>query len=78
MIDFALEAERGEGIAPEQAIFQRVSPALPSDRDDDDVRRILGGLPLAIGLGTGSELAPAAFGIAIVGGLAFSQMLTRS
>jgi multidrug efflux pump subunit AcrB len=74
MIDFALEAERNEGKSPEQAIFQacllRFRPITMTT-----MAALLGGLPLAIGLGTGSELRRP-LGIAIVGGLLFSQALT--
>jgi multidrug efflux pump subunit AcrB len=74
MIDFALEAERNEGKSPEVAIFQacllRFRPITMTT-----MAALLGGLPLAIGLGTGSELRRP-LGIAIVGGLLFSQVLT--
>ena len=74
MIDFALEAERKEGKSPKDAIFQacvlRFRPITMTT-----MAALLGGLPLAIGAGTGSELRRP-LGIAIVGGLIFSQMLT--
>jgi multidrug efflux pump len=74
MIDFAIEAERREGKSPEAAIFQacilRFRPITMTT-----MAALLGGLPLAIGGGTGSELRRP-LGIAIVGGLIFSQMLT--
>ena len=74
MIDFALEAERNEGKKPEEAIFQacvlRFRPIIMTT-----MAALLGGLPLAVGTGTGSELRRP-LGIAIVGGLIFSQMLT--
>jgi multidrug efflux pump len=74
MIDFALEVERREGTTPEQSIFQacllRFRPITMTT-----MAAMLGGLPLALGLGTGSELRQP-LGIAIVGGLVFSQMLT--
>ena len=74
MIDFALEAERKEGKSPEDAIFQacilRFRPITMTT-----MAALLGGLPLAIGLGTGAELRRP-LGISIVGGLLFSQMLT--
>ena len=74
MIDFAIEAERREGKGPEDAIFQacllRFRPIIMTT-----MAALLGGLPLAIGLGTGSELRRP-LGIAIVGGLVFSQILT--
>jgi multidrug efflux pump subunit AcrB len=74
MIDFALEAERREQLTPEDAILRaallRFRPITMTT-----MAALLGGLPLAIGLGTGSELRQP-LGIAIVGGLVFSQMLT--
>jgi multidrug efflux pump len=74
MIDFALEAERNGGKSPEEAIFQacslRFRPITMTT-----IAALLGGLPLAIGGGTGSELRTP-LGISIVGGLIFSQMLT--
>jgi multidrug efflux pump subunit AcrB len=74
MIDFALEAERQEGLNPEQAIYQacvvRFRPIMMTT-----MAALLGALPLAIGLGTGSELRRP-LGIAVVGGLILSQILT--
>jgi multidrug efflux pump len=74
MIDFALEAERGEGKNPVDAIYQacllRFRPIIMTT-----MAALLGGLPLALGTGVGSELRRP-LGIAIVGGLIFSQMLT--
>jgi multidrug efflux pump len=74
MIDFALEAERGEGKPPEEAIFQacllRFRPIMMTT-----MAALLGGLPLALGAGTGSELRRP-LGITIVGGLLLSQLLT--
>ena len=74
MIDFALEAERKEGKAPLDAIYQacllRFRPILMTT-----MAAMLGGLPLALGGGTGAELRKP-LGIAIVGGLIFSQALT--
>ncbi|MDB5323254.1 MAG: mdtC [Phycisphaerales bacterium] len=74
MIDFALEAERRQGKSPEEAIFQacllRFRPITMTT-----MAALLGGLPLALGAGTGAELRRP-LGIAIVGGLIFSQMLT--
>ncbi|HWA97660.1 MAG TPA: multidrug efflux RND transporter permease subunit [Pirellulales bacterium] len=74
MIDFALEAERRMGLDPEEAIFQacilRFRPIMMTT-----MAALLGGLPLALGTGVGSELRRP-MGIAIVGGLIFSQMLT--
>lgn len=74
MIDFAIEAERRDGKGPEAAIFQacllRFRPITMTT-----MAALLGGLPLALGRGTGAELRRP-LGIAIVGGLVFSQMLT--
>jgi multidrug efflux pump len=74
MIDFALDAERREGKEPLDAIYQacllRFRPILMTT-----MAAILGGVPLALGSGTGSELRRP-LGIAIVGGLMFSQVLT--
>jgi multidrug efflux pump len=74
MIDFAIEVERRQGTTPEAAIFQacllRFRPITMTT-----MAALLGGLPLAVGMGTGSELRQP-LGIAIVGGLLFSQMLT--
>jgi multidrug efflux pump len=74
MIDFALDAERREKKTPEESIFQacllRFRPITMTT-----MAALLGGLPLAIALGTGSELRRP-LGIAIVGGLIFSQLLT--
>jgi multidrug efflux pump len=74
MIDFALEAERKQGKPPERAIFEacllRFRPITMTT-----LAALLGGLPLALGMGEGSELRRP-MGIAIVGGLIFSQMLT--
>jgi multidrug efflux pump len=74
MIDFALEAERQERRPPLEAIFQaallRFRPILMTT-----MAALLGGVPLALGTGTGSELRRP-LGIAIVGGLIFSQLLT--
>ena len=74
MIDFALEAERNHGKSPEDAIFEacilRFRPITMTT-----MAALLAGLPLAIGAGNGAELRQP-LGIAIVGGLIFSQMLT--
>ncbi len=74
MIDFALEAERKEGLAPRDAIYQacllRFRPIVMTT-----LAAMLGGVPLALGTGTGAELRRP-LGIAIVGGLLFSQFLT--
>jgi multidrug efflux pump len=74
MIDFALDAERSEGKSPREAIHQacllRLRPILMTT-----MAAMLGALPLMLGTGTGWELRQP-LGIAIVGGLFFSQMLT--
>ena len=74
MIDFALEAERDHGMEPEEAIYQacllRFRPIMMTT-----MAALLGGVPLALGTGTGSELRRP-LGIAIVGGLIVSQVLT--
>ncbi len=74
MIDFALDAERNEGMAPRDAIFQacllRFRPIMMTT-----MSAILGALPLMIGWGEGSELRHP-LGITMVGGLIFSQALT--
>jgi multidrug efflux pump len=74
MIDFALEAERQEGKEPLDAIFQacllRFRPIMMTT-----MAALLGGVPLALGTGVGSELRRP-LGITIVGGLIFSQVLT--
>jgi multidrug efflux pump len=74
MIDFALEAERKEGLASRDAIYQacllRFRPIVMTT-----LAAMLGGVPLALGTGTGAELRRP-LGIAIVGGLLVSQFLT--
>jgi multidrug efflux pump len=74
MIDFALQAERDEGKPPQEAIYQacllRFRPILMTT-----MAAMFGGVPLALGRGTGSELRHP-LGIAIVGGLMVSQVLT--
>jgi hydrophobe/amphiphile efflux-1 (HAE1) family protein len=74
MIDFALEAERVEGLPPEKSIYQacllRFRPIMMTT-----MAALLGALPLALENGTGSELRRP-MGIAIVGGLLVSQVLT--
>ena len=74
MIDFALEAEREEHKPPEEAIYQacllRFRPIMMTT-----MAALLGGLPLALGTGTGAELRRP-LGITIVGGLLLSQLLT--
>ena len=74
MIDFALDAQRNEGKSPHEAIYQacllRFRPIMMTT-----MAALLGGLPLALGTGTGAELRRP-LGISIVGGLIVSQMLT--
>jgi len=74
MIDFALQAEREEGLPPVEAIYQacllRFRPIMMTT-----LAAMFGGLPLAIGMGVGSELRQP-LGITIVGGLLVSQALT--
>src|SRR5664280_1026137 len=74
MIDFALEAQREEGLAPDKAIYKacllRFRPIMMTT-----FAALLGALPLALQNGTGSELRRP-MGIAIVGGLVLSQSLT--
>ncbi len=74
MIDFALQLERGENLAPEEAIYKaavlRFRPIMMTT-----FAAILGALPLAIGLGQGASLRQP-LGITIIGGLVVSQALT--
>ena len=74
MIDFALDAQRSQGKRPIEAIYQacllRFRPILMTT-----MAAMLGGVPLALGTGVGSELRHP-LGITIVGGLAVSQLLT--
>jgi multidrug efflux pump len=74
MIDFALDAERRRGLSPREAIYEacqlRFRPIMMTT-----FAAILGALPLAMGFGTGSEMRQP-LGIAIVGGLLVSQVLT--
>jgi multidrug efflux pump subunit AcrB len=74
MIDFALEAEREEGRSPDRAIYDaallRFRPIMMTT-----MAALLGGVPLALGGGNGAEMRRP-LGIAIVGGLILSQMLT--
>ncbi|MCQ8119297.1 MdtB/MuxB family multidrug efflux RND transporter permease subunit [Methylomonas rosea] len=74
MIDFALEAERKQGLPPREAIFQacllRFRPILMTT-----LAALLGALPLMLGSGVGSELRHP-LGISMVGGLLLSQLLT--
>ncbi|MGH8095487.1 MAG: multidrug efflux RND transporter permease subunit [Chthoniobacterales bacterium] len=74
MVDFALDAERHEGLSPEESIYEaslvRFRPIMMTT-----LAAMFGALPLAIGMGVGSELRQP-LGIAIVGGLIVSQILT--
>src|SRR3984885_9609589 len=74
MIDFALQAERGEGKPPREAIYEaallRLRPILMTT-----MAALLGALPLMLGTGMGSELRHP-LGITMVGGLLVSQVLT--
>jgi hydrophobic/amphiphilic exporter-1 (mainly G- bacteria), HAE1 family len=74
MIDFALEAERSEGKTPSEAIFQgcliRFRPILMTT-----MSALLGTLPIALGFGAGAE-SRRPLGLAVVGGLLFSQFIT--
>jgi multidrug efflux pump len=74
IIDFALDAERSRGMSPEEAVREacllRFRPILMTT-----LAAILGALPLAVGFGEGAELRRP-LGIAIVGGLVASQVIT--
>jgi hydrophobe/amphiphile efflux-1 (HAE1) family protein len=74
MVDFAIAAERNEGLSPEDAIYKaciiRFRPIMMTT-----MCALLGSVPLALALGTGAELRQP-LGIAVVGGLLFSQALT--
>jgi len=74
MIDFALEAERNQGMSPRDSIYHacliRFRPIMMTT-----MAAMLGGVPLMLGTGTGAEIRQP-LGFAIVGGLLLSQMLT--
>src|ERR1043166_9628272 len=74
MIDFALDAEREEGKSPREAIIEacsvRFRPIMMTT-----MAALMGTLPIAIGLGAGGE-SRRPLGLAVVGGLAFSQIIT--
>jgi multidrug efflux pump len=74
MIDFALATERSHGVAPREAIFEacllRFRPIMMTT-----MAALFGALPLALGTGEGAEMRRP-LGIAIVGGLILSQLLT--
>ena len=74
LVDFAIEAERKQGLTPEQSIYQacllRFRPILMTT-----MAALLGGVPLMLAMGMGRG-DPAPLGFTIVGGLAVSQLLT--
>ncbi|MDI9333792.1 MAG: efflux RND transporter permease subunit [Cytophagales bacterium] len=74
MIDFALDAQRHQGMTPEQAIHEacvlRFRPIMMTT-----LAALMGALPIALGLGAGAELRQP-LGLAVVGGLVFSQAIT--
>jgi HAE1 family hydrophobic/amphiphilic exporter-1 len=74
MIDFALDAQRDQGLAPAQAIYQgcmlRFRPIMMTT-----MAALMGTFPIALGLGAGAE-ARQPLGLAVVGGLVVSQFLT--
>jgi multidrug efflux pump subunit AcrB len=74
MIDFALEGQRKSGLSPEEAIYQgclvRFRPIMMTT-----MCALMGTLPIALGMGAGSE-SRRPLGVAVVGGLVFSQALT--
>lgn len=74
MIDFALDAQRTQGLSPEQAIREacvlRFRPIMMTT-----LAALMGALPIALGIGAGAELRQP-LGLAVVGGLIFSQAVT--
>jgi HAE1 family hydrophobic/amphiphilic exporter-1 len=74
MIDFALDAQRNEGMMPQEAIrtacLLRFRPIMMTT-----LAALMGALPIALGLGAGAELRQP-LGLAVVGGLLFSQVIT--
>jgi hydrophobic/amphiphilic exporter-1 (mainly G- bacteria), HAE1 family len=74
MIDFALESERSEGLAPADAIVHacliRFRPIMMTT-----MAALMGTLPIALSMGAGAE-SRRPLGVAVVGGLAFSQLIT--
>jgi HAE1 family hydrophobic/amphiphilic exporter-1 len=74
MIDFALDAQRTQGLAPQEAIRQacilRFRPIMMTT-----LAALMGALPIALGLGAGAELRQP-LGLSVVGGLLFSQVIT--
>jgi HAE1 family hydrophobic/amphiphilic exporter-1 len=74
MIDFAIDAERHEGLTPRDAIYKacviRFRPIMMTT-----MAALMGTLPIALGLGAGAE-SRRPLGLAVVGGLLFSQLIT--
>jgi HAE1 family hydrophobic/amphiphilic exporter-1 len=74
MIDFAIDAQRNRGLTPPEAIREacilRLRPILMTT-----LAALMGALPIALGLGAGAELRQP-LGLAVVGGLLFSQVIT--
>ncbi len=74
MVDFALQAQREQGVSAKDAIYQaclaRFRPIMMTT-----LAAMFGAIPLMLGFGTGAELR-VPLGVAVVGGLAFSQILT--
>jgi HAE1 family hydrophobic/amphiphilic exporter-1 len=74
MIDFALEAQRGQGLTPREAMYEaclvRFRPIMMTT-----MAALIGTLPIALGIGAGGE-ARRPLGLAVVGGLVVSQLLT--
>src|SRR6059058_2294728 len=74
MIDFALETERSQGKSPEESIYQgalvRFRPIMMTT-----AAALMGTLPIALGIGAGAD-SRRALGLAVVGGLLFSQIIT--
>jgi HAE1 family hydrophobic/amphiphilic exporter-1 len=74
MVDFAIDAQRTEAIKPSEAIYQaclvRFRPIMMTT-----MAALMGAMPIALGIGAGSEVRRP-LGIAVVGGLIFSQILT--
>ena len=74
MVDFAIEAQRGKGLTPAEAIYEasvvRFRPIMMTT-----MAALMGTLPIALGLGAGAE-SRRPLGLAVVGGLLFSQLLT--
>ena len=74
MIDFALDAQRKHGKSPEEAIYQgclvRFRPIMMTT-----MAALMGTMPIALGLGAGAE-SRRSLGVAVVGGLIFSQFVT--